>query len=262
MSGSKKARRKGGRRIKILLGFITPNRSRASSSRGVGGKRSAAHLERDGGERRAHATVERGGALGAEDAAEQRGGGRGAPRRGGDPGAGGRRRLLQADAERVERVSRQHPGHAPDSPRHELLPPAARQELRPELHRHQPKPTTTIQERETRRLASARGYRTEQEEEEGVLDSFQRQRKPRAGDGREEKAAVARTARRGIAGSGGGGVGWGEGRGICGRARWDWREGNGQALFSRERRGARVDSARLLVIREYSCSSSNLLRLA
>lgn len=211
MSGSKKARRKGGRRIKILLGFITPNRSRASSSRGVGGKRSAAHLERDGGERRAHATVERGGALGAEDAAEQRGGGRGAPRRGGDPGAGGRRRLLQADAERVERVSRQHPGHAPDSPRHELLPPAARQELRPELHRHQPKPTTTIQERETRRLASARGYRTEQEEEEGVLDSFQRQRKPRAGDGREEKAAVARTARRGIAGSGGGG--WGGGRG-------------------------------------------------
>lgn len=121
MSGSKKARRKGGRRIKILLGFITPNRSRASSSRGVGGKRSAAHLERDGGERRAHATVERGGALGAEDAAEQRGGGRGRPGAAVIPGLAGGGGCCR----RMRSVSSGCPASTPampPTPRHELLP--------------------------------------------------------------------------------------------------------------------------------------------
>lgn len=94
------------------------------------------YLETDGGERRGHAAVERGGALPGDDAAEEADG------RGGSSGEGGgvrgsgrrRRRLLQADAERVERVAGDDPGHAADAPGHELPPPAARQELRPELH--------------------------------------------------------------------------------------------------------------------------------
>ena len=98
-------------------------------------------LEGDGGEGRGHAAVERGGALGVEDATEEadRGRvwrvaaagrvGRGEP----DPGAGGGR-LLQADAEGVERVARQHARHATHPAGHELAPAAGRQELRPELH--------------------------------------------------------------------------------------------------------------------------------
>lgn len=258
MSGSKKARRKGGRRIKILLGFITPNRSRASSSRG-GGKRSAAHLERDGGERRAHATVERGGALGAEDAAEQRGGGRGAPGAAVIPGLAGGGGCCR----RMRSVSSGCPASTPAMP---PTPPATNSfpqllaknsgQNSIDTNRNQQRPSKNgrpaalplhgdIERNKKKKKAFLTRFNAKENRARGMGGRRRRRWHGRRGGGSPDR-----------------GVGWGEGRGICGRARWDWREGNGQALFSRERRGARVDSARLLVIREYSCSSSNLLRLA
>lgn len=92
------------------------------------------YLEADGGKRRGHAAVERGGALASDDAAEEADSGGGSSDEGGGVRGSGRRRLLQADAERVERVARDDPGHAADATGNELPPPAARQELRPELH--------------------------------------------------------------------------------------------------------------------------------
>lgn len=92
------------------------------------------YLEADGGKRRGHTAVERGGALAGDDAAEEADSRGGSSDEGGDIRGSGRRRLLQPDAEGVERVARDDPGHAADAPGHELPPPASRQELRPELH--------------------------------------------------------------------------------------------------------------------------------
>lgn len=91
------------------------------------------HLEGDGCERRPHAAVEGGRALRRDDATEQ------PDRRGTADAAGAGGGLLQADSEGVEGVAGDDSRHPPDPSRHELPPPAARQELRPELH-----PPTTI----------------------------------------------------------------------------------------------------------------------
>lgn len=86
------------------------------------------YLESDGGEGGAHAAVKCRWALGRDDAAEE-------PDGGGGAAVDGRGGLLQPDPEGVEGVSGDDPGHAPKPSRHEFPTPAARQELRPELHR-------------------------------------------------------------------------------------------------------------------------------
>jgi hypothetical protein len=114
-------------------------------------------LEGDGRERRAHASVERGGAVGAEDAAQHGGG-----------GAVVRLRLLQADAERVEGVARQHAGHAADPAGDELPPAAARQEL------HIYPRTERSRAEQRRRREQSRARATQPVEEGGAGDEWKR----------------------------------------------------------------------------------------